>query len=267
LLGKEDCALKLDFFPLRAEEVPLVDDYDVVVCNSLVRAKKTGEALHRYNQGPRTCKLICALIERQAQEDFGVEVRLERLGDLWYGNLCLTHEEVEDLALRAIPKALTPLAEAAGRLGLTPEAVRERWLGDLIEPDGGFPLRARMRHQITEFQRVEAFRDALQAGDVTDLGALLNASHESCARDYHVSCRELDCLVATARAAGAVGARLTGAGMGGCTVNLVPSEMRTVFCDRVDQGYYRQYLAMPPRAYPPDAIFVAQAAPGAGCLT
>ena len=61
---------------------------------------------------------------------------------------------------------------------------------------------------------------ALQEGDVAALGRLMNASHESLRDDLGVSTPELDVLVEELRAAGAVGARLTGAGFGGCVVGL-----------------------------------------------
>ncbi len=266
LLGRQRCALKIDFFPLRVEEVPLPEGHELIVCNSLVRAKKTGNVLHRYNEGPRLCKLICALVEKQVRMNFGSEIELERLGDLWHGHLCLTHEEVKELFARAVPDATTTLEEAADALDTTPDEVRARWLDDLPEPDKGFPLRARMRHQLTECRRVEAARDAMLADDAAELGRLMNASHESCARDYQISCRELDYLVTIARESGAIGARLTGAGLGGCTVNLVPTAIHETFCDKVDQGYYRQYLAQSPGTYPRNAIFVAKASPGADYL-
>jgi len=266
LAGLEGRALKIDFFPLRTEEVPAPPDHDIIVCNSLVRVEKTGDAMDRYNEGPRLCGLICALTEKQVQRDFGDEIELARLGDLWHGHLCLTHDEVRRLFARVAPNATTTLAEAARVLEVSPETIRERWLGDLPEPDHGFPLRARMRHQLTEYQRVEAARDAMLTGNAVELGRLMNASHDSCARDYQVSCRELDCLVAAAREAGAIGARLTGAGLGGCTVNLVPTPLREAFFAQVEQGYYREYLAKPPERQPAQSMFVASASAGAGYL-
>ena len=72
--------------------------------------------------------------------------------------------------------------------------------------------------------RVRAFADALRAGDVEALGPLMLASHESSRRDMEVSTPELDALVECLVDAGAIGARLTGAGFGGCVVALVPAE-------------------------------------------
>ncbi|MCY3022536.1 MAG: galactokinase [Planctomycetota bacterium] len=84
----------------------------------------------------------------------------------------------------------------------------------------------RVRHVLTENLRVVQFAAALARGDVAELGALLDASHESLSRDYAVSCVELDQLVAQLRARGArdhgcAGARMTGGGFGGAVVALL----------------------------------------------
>jgi galactokinase len=83
-------------------------------------------------------------------------------------------------------------------------------------------LRRRARHVITENERVLRTAQALRRADLAAIGRLLYASHESLTHDYEVSTPELDALVAAALATeGVFGARLTGAGFGGCTVNLV----------------------------------------------
>jgi len=266
LLGQENAACKIDFHPLHVESVALPEDHAFVVCNSLIRASKTGEMLHRYNAGPRLCKLICALVQRAAREEFGDEVKLARLGDLLRGHLCLTDEEVAALLERALPEERISLADAASRLRATPEKLRSLWLGDLREPQEGFSLKARARHQLTEYQRVEAARDALLAGDASKLGGLMNASHESCARDYEISCPELDELVRIAREAGALGARLTGAGFGGCTVNLVARKDLRRFQEEVRRRYYRDFVKCPEGQDLSEAVFVAVPSPGAGHL-
>src|SRR5206468_12660163 len=71
-------------------------------------------------------------------------------------------------------------------------------------------------------QRVLQFSDALRAGDAAALGALMLASHASLRDDYAVSTPELDLAVDLLVEHGAAGARLTGAGFGGCAVALVP---------------------------------------------
>ena len=77
------------------------------------------------------------------------------------------------------------------------------------------------RHVVSENQRVLAFIDALRAGDLEQCGRLMNASHASLRDDFRVSTDELDALVESLLASGAFGARLTGAGFGGCVVGLV----------------------------------------------
>ena len=83
-------------------------------------------------------------------------------------------------------------------------------------------LSRRARHVVTETERVPLAVEALRRGRGEELGALFAASHESLAADYEVSTPELDTLVEIAAATpGVVAARLTGAGLGGCTVNLI----------------------------------------------
>ncbi len=77
------------------------------------------------------------------------------------------------------------------------------------------------RHVVSENGRVLEATRALEAGDLEALGGLLAASHASLRDDYRVSTRELDLLVEALVDAGAIGARLTGAGFGGCVVALV----------------------------------------------
>ncbi len=80
----------------------------------------------------------------------------------------------------------------------------------------------RCRHVLSENARVEAMGDALTAGRLHDAGRLMQASHASLRDDHQVSCTELDLMVELAgKAKGVYGARMTGGGFGGCTVNLV----------------------------------------------
>lgn len=83
-------------------------------------------------------------------------------------------------------------------------------------------LRRRARHVVTENARVLAMAGALLSGDIDTAGALMNESHASLAQDFEVSTAALDELVSSLRAlSGVRGARLTGAGFGGCAVALV----------------------------------------------
>jgi len=96
----------------------------------------------------------------------------------------------------------------------------------------------RARHVVTENGRVRWAVEKLEDEDYEGFGQLMNASHDSLRDDYEVSCEELDLMVDIARAQeGTLGARMTGAGFGGCTVNLVRRENAEKFQEVVGQKY------------------------------
>lgn len=97
----------------------------------------------------------------------------------------------------------------------------------------------RARHVITENSRCILFREALEAGDLKNIGVLMRGSHESLRDDYEVSSFELDQMAAAAwTAPGCVGARMTGAGFGGACVALVTTPDLSAFTEHV-QTHYR----------------------------
>lgn len=99
-------------------------------------------------------------------------------------------------------------------------------------------VRRRCRHIISENQRVLDAVQALQAGDLIRFGGLMKESHVSLRDDYQVSCCELDTMVEIAwRQPGVLGARMTGAGFGGCTVNLVQNGYIAGFLQQVAREY------------------------------
>ena len=102
---------------------------------------------------------------------------------------------------------------------------------------------------VREEARVAAAVDALRGGDLDTLGRLLYESHASLRDDFEVSCPETDLLVELAAGVQSVlGARLTGAGFGGCTVNLVREEALEAF-EREVANAYRERTGLPARAY------------------
>ena len=101
------------------------------------------------------------------------------------------------------------------------------------------PLDGRFRHVVTEAGRTAAATRHLEDGDATAFGATLDASHESLRRDYEMSTPELDALVEAARSAGALGARLTGAGLGGSVVILVSPDREAAVRSALAERYYR----------------------------
>ncbi|MBN2360768.1 MAG: galactokinase [Deltaproteobacteria bacterium] len=96
----------------------------------------------------------------------------------------------------------------------------------------------RLRHVVTENQRVRDVVAALAAGRHDEVGPLLDASHASLASDYQVSCPELDLLVELAHGIeGVLGSRLTGAGFGGNTVSLVRADRADSVCQQLAHAY------------------------------
>lgn len=96
----------------------------------------------------------------------------------------------------------------------------------------------RARHVILENTRTLEASNALKTGDIQEFGRLMNESHISLRDDYEVTGIELDTLVELAwNQPGVVGARMTGAGFGGCSVNLVETEAVDAFIHEVGRGY------------------------------
>jgi galactokinase len=99
----------------------------------------------------------------------------------------------------------------------------------------------RLRHVLSENERVEQACEALWQKDASKMGCLLAASHQSLRDDYQVSCPELDLLVELAASLpGVIGARLTGAGFGGNTVNLVEASQAEAIRDAIAEEYPRR---------------------------
>ncbi len=96
----------------------------------------------------------------------------------------------------------------------------------------------RARHAVSENQRTLLAVEALKRDDVTLFGKLMNASHVSLSKDYEVTGIELDTMVEAAwRQEGVIGARMTGAGFGGCTVSIVEEDKVDRFIEEVGREY------------------------------
>jgi galactokinase len=134
-------------------------------------------------------------------------------------------------AVQLLAAAITDRPVTALR-DVTPEDLARH--GHVLSPT----LLKRSRHVVEEERRVLLGVEALRRGDMEAFGGMLNASHHSLRDDYEVSCPELDLLVELAQALpGVLGARLTGAGFGGCTVNLVRSDALEGFRETVMARY------------------------------
>jgi galactokinase len=99
-------------------------------------------------------------------------------------------------------------------------------------------IRRRCRHVITENRRTLETARAFKAGDLETVGKLLSESHRSMRDDFEISCAEIDTLVELAENfEGVRGARMTGGGFGGCTINLVKSQCKGEFIEYLGREY------------------------------
>jgi galactokinase len=139
------------------------------------------------------------------------------------------------------------------------EALRDAALDQLEQVRSELPevVYRRCLHVITENDRVLAAGQALETSDLNEFGRLMAESHRSLRDDYEVSSTELDLMVEFARRVeGVYGARMTGGGFGGSTVNLVAAEHVQEFRERVAQWYEEATKIRP-------EIYVCTAANGA----
>lgn len=219
-------ASRIEFDPLSMTGIPVPDTWRFVVANSMVRAEKSGEAQAVYNARRRECA--------QALETFwagreGGELTPPTQGEtLSYGTL------IESV----------PVAELVA-------------LGNQLLDH---PLRARFRHVVTEGVRVYEAERAMRDDDLEAFGTLMDASQRSLAVDYEVSSPELDRLVALARDGGAAGARLTGAGFGGCIVALASEDLAEEVLRSLEAGYFREMDRSRPLR---EVLFLAEPSQGA----
>ncbi len=193
-------ALRIDFDPSSHRHIPIPADFVWIAGYSGTKAPKGQSAANSYNALGLSSRAAAALLGDTADESSDYVPQLSRV----------RHASADDLA--ALP---TLSVEQAARISGSP------LLG--LPADQKLDLRISAEHVLTEAIRVDDAEQALAAGDAEHMGQLMDASHLSLAR-YGASRPSLDRLVAAARSAGAIGARLTGAGFGGWAIALTDSQ-------------------------------------------
>lgn len=189
MCARSGCAARIDFNPLRIRHVPVPADWRFVVADTGVRAEKSGSAQAAYNRRRAECEEALHAVTAELAGAGRLEPPARTYTELLRR---VSHDEVLDAAAVAL--------------------------------DG--PLLRRLRHVVAEHARVLEAQDLLHQADHAGFGSLMDASHGSLRTDFHVSSPELDEVAALAKEGGAAGARLTGAGFGGCVVAL--ASMSTV---------------------------------------
>ncbi|MCX6032182.1 MAG: hypothetical protein NT169_23170 [Chloroflexi bacterium] len=217
MLGRRDHAMFLDCRPDAAgayhtEYVPLPEGYRAIIVDSGVRHRNVGGG---YNHRVAACRAGVALLRARY-------AGITHLRDV--------QDQPWDEFARCLPEETTVAELSASGVDL----------GDVpgLTADTCLRVHARCRHVWTENRRVLAAMAAMRAGDALRLGRLLDEAHASARDDYEISCAELECLVrAAGEVEGVAGARLTGAGWGGCIVALVRADAVPAFITHIINTY------------------------------
>ncbi len=137
--------------------------------------------------------------------------------------------------------------EAIRKVAPAVKKLRDATLDDLARANMDEVVRKRARHVITEDLRVDEFIGLAQRGDLRAMGQLWVTAHRSLQHDFEISCEELDFLVDTAiQIPGVFGARMTGGGWGGCTINLVADDAVERFEGDIVEAYQKRFQKKAP---------------------
>jgi len=238
ILAESGQANLIEFNPLVATPVTLPVGAVFVIANSLEEKNKA--ASNHFNSRVVECRLSAKILAKRLLK-----------GDEWKEVLKL--KEVATRSGNSLEEMLAQVdaclhsqaytrEEILKELDVTDQYLRENVLTANTQDLLTFRLHQRAKHVYSEAARVYHFRDTClaAAGDgdsLRKLGALMTASHASCRDDYECSAPELDRLVETSLKLGAYGSRLTGAGWGGCTVSLVPTEGLSAYMEGLAKFY------------------------------
>ena len=292
LFGEAGHALRIEFEPLRVTKVAVPEGWRWVVASSLARAEKSGGAREAYNERARQCREALGAVvgnpaarpgdERRGESRDGAmpdwdgpDERRGKAGDAGMPDRDspdARRGKARDAGMpdRDSPDARRGKARDAGMSGWAAAGsatysglVARGGLTRLIEDASRVlspVLLRRFRHVVTEGRRVAQAEDAMRAGEIRRFGELMVASHESLRSDYEVSTPALDGIVAIALEAGAAGARLTGAGFGGCAVALCDEHTVRAVMDALAARFYAPRLGGPPGR---DVMFAVRPSGGA----
>ena len=128
LSGKKGMALKIDFFPIRVEYISFPEDYLVVVCNSLVDAKKSSGANLAYNQRVVECRLAVAMVKKLIRDKYNVESDIRLLGDLKKSEFSHMLNNIDGMLDEIFIKEELSFAEISSFLELDEKIIRQRYL-------------------------------------------------------------------------------------------------------------------------------------------
>ncbi|MGH7813006.1 MAG: galactokinase [Candidatus Binataceae bacterium] len=243
IFGQRDRALFIEFDPLRVRPIPMPANAALVVADSCEAADKSGKVRDEYNRRVVECALAARIIAHALKLD-GVKI----LGDVVRQSPNWTASSLIATLAAAAPERLNAnLQDAARILKVSHGRLEAELLGTgtnriAIDPARPLEILRRARHVLSEAERVIRAAAALEAGRLGEMGELMNQSHRSLAADFECSTARLDAMVECARRAGALGARLTGAGFGGSIVALCEAGNTDAVIETLDRDYYAKFV-------------------------
>jgi galactokinase len=287
-------ALYVSFKPTlhtRAIEFPATQpELTFLIAQTFVQADKHVTGPVNYNLRVVQCTLAAEVLAKRLglkkplPRDAGpLGVSLRGLQDIYYeetegtaDNNTTSPQDFRKQLEHVLHLSMEILTETAGYtreeissiLEITVDTFNERYTSRFPVRAERFLLRQRAQHVLAEATRVLDFMSLLESPPedsqtlLKGLGAILNASQDSCRELYNCSCPELDQLCQLALDAGAYGSRLTGAGWGGCSVHLVPLDKVETVKDAWEKEYYRKHFPEISDEKLKEAIVVSK--PGSG---
>ncbi|XP_054821926.1 galactokinase-like isoform X2 [Prosopis cineraria] len=254
VMAKIGFAELIDFNPLRTTDVQLPAGGTFVIVHSLAGSQKAVTAATNYNNRVVECRLASIVLGvKLGMKPEEAISRAKTLSDV--EGLCLsfasshkssdpvfavkeflkeepyTTEEIENITVEKLTSFF----------GSSPACL------NVVEVAEHYKLHQRATHVYSEAKRVHAFQEIVSSNSSQEemlmkLGDLMNESHHSCSVLYECSCPELEELVNICRQNGALGARLTGAGWGGCAVALVKESVVPQFILNLKKNFYQSRI-------------------------
>ncbi|KAM0827490.1 hypothetical protein ACQ4PT_068165 [Festuca glaucescens] len=254
IMAKPGFAELIDFNPIKATDVQLPSGGTFVIAHCLAESKKAETAATNYNNRVVECRLAAIVLAIKLGMDTNKALSsVTTLSDV--EGLCVAYAGKEGSSdpgvavknlLHEEPYTTEEIEKITSQ-SLASVFKSSQTSLDVLRAAKHFKLFQRAFHVYSEARRVYAFRDTVlsklsEEDMLKKLGDLMNDSHYSCSVLYECSCPELEELVKICRGNGALGARLTGAGWGGCAVALVKEVIVPQFILNLKEKYYKSRI-------------------------
>ncbi|XP_027120984.1 galactokinase [Coffea eugenioides] len=256
VMAKTGFAELIDFNPIRATDVQLPPGGTFVIGHSLAESQKAVTAATNYNNRVVECRLAAIVLGiKLGMKPEDAIANVKTLSDV--EGLCVsfagTHGHGSSDPVLAVKELLKEEPYSAEDIEkITDKSLEDIFAAsptslDVLRVAKHYKLHQRAAHVYSEAKRVHAFKDTVYSNLSDDemlkkLGDLMNDSHYSCSVLYECSCPELEELVKVCRDNGALGARLTGAGWGGCAVAFVKESLVPQFILNLKEQFYQSRI-------------------------